>query len=526
MMGRTDRQITFSDYWLQGKIKEDSYWHKIRKWALENLDEDIFKPMYSNCGRSSVPPIYTFLGFLVQLEKGYSDREFEEASMFDDRVKYAITAPRDFNGIDAVTLHDHRARMFNSDTGIKIFIQVLDKMEKEGMFSKENLHVIDSFMVWGASARQDTYTMIYQGIKMLLRLNKLGNISTEGVVFNRNDYDKDQRKPEVNWDDEKDKEMQLDGLVRDAISLVTYIRKMTKGEDTDLLAACNLLERIATQDVEKDKNGVYKIVKGTAKDRIISVHDPEMRHGHKTSSKIQDGYKAEIITGGIKGEVVLGVIVDSANVVDGTHMPDLIDKIEANGFHIDKLYGDTAYSNFEEIEKKQKTGMEFCVKVRGAVSKNGLFSKEDFKIDLENGTVTCPNNQMVEFDKERIKNREKTIISFNNACTECPLRAQCTNAKKGSRQVTIHPYEDKLQQQREYQKTQEFKDDYSKRSNGERAISNITRHGGREARYIGKKKTEWQLIMVGLNHNVKKFMGHILAKVKEKSKGQLCPNMS
>jgi hypothetical protein len=42
--------------------------------------------------------------------KGYSDKEFEEESTFDDRIKYAITAPRDFEGIDAVTLHDHRAR--------------------------------------------------------------------------------------------------------------------------------------------------------------------------------------------------------------------------------------------------------------------------------------------------------------------------------------------------------------------------------------------------------------------------------
>jgi len=81
-MGRADRQITFSDYWLQGEIPEDSYWHKIGKWATENLDEEIFQPLFSYYGRPSVSPVYTFTGILVQLEKGYSDREFEAESNF------------------------------------------------------------------------------------------------------------------------------------------------------------------------------------------------------------------------------------------------------------------------------------------------------------------------------------------------------------------------------------------------------------------------------------------------------------
>ena len=68
------------------------------------------------------------------------------------------------------------------------------------------------------------------------------------------------------------------------------------------------------------------MINGTAKDRIISVNDPEMRHGHKTSSKIQDGYKSEIITGGEKGELVLGVKTDAANTFDGAHLHKFIKK--------------------------------------------------------------------------------------------------------------------------------------------------------------------------------------------------------
>lgn len=524
MLGRTEKQISFSDYWLEGKIPEDSYWYKMRKWAEENLSEEMFQPLFSYYGRPSILPIYTFMGMLIQLEKGYSDKEFEEESRFDDRVKYALTAVRDFEGIDSVTMHDHRVRFFNSDIGITIFLQVLKQAKEEGLFSENNLHVIDSFMVWGKSARQDTYTMIYQAIKMLLRLAKLRDITVEGLeVLKGKDYEKERRKPEVNWDDEKDKREQLDRLVKDALSLAGYMREQSKNEDTDILAACDLLERVATQDVEKDDKGKYSIIKGTAKDRIISINDPEMRHGHKTSSKMQDGYKAEIITGGEKGELVLGVKIDAANAVDGEHMSELIDEINETGFEINKLYGDSAYCNFEEIERRETEGMEFRVKTRNAVNKQGYYTKEDFKIDLEEGTITCPAEQRVRFDKKKVKKRKNSTVNFRKSvCENCPLRDKCTSSKNG-RQITIHPYEDRIQEQREYQKTKEFKEDYSKRSNGERTIAEITRHGGRKGRYVGKEKTKFQVLMACINNNIKKIMGHILNKPKEPNVGVVRP---
>lgn len=78
MMGSTEKQITFSDCWLEGKIPDNSYWSKMRKWALENLDEKMFQPLFSYYGRPSVSPIYTFTGILVQLEKGIPTGNLKE----------------------------------------------------------------------------------------------------------------------------------------------------------------------------------------------------------------------------------------------------------------------------------------------------------------------------------------------------------------------------------------------------------------------------------------------------------------
>ena len=471
-------------------------------------------------------PIYTFTAMLIQLEKGYSDREMEEETRFDDRVKYGITAPRDFNGIDANTLSDHRKRYFNSETGRKIFIQTIEKAREEGMFSEENLNVIDTFMIWGAASRQDIYKLIYQGIKMVLKFAGFYEMEKEALeVLNRNDYYKEHKKPKIDWDSEEEKQKLLEGLVKDAITLVEHFRKGELPED--LKEACDLLERIAKQDVKIDKNGNVSMLKGTAKDRIISVNDPEMRHGRKTSSRNSDGYKAEIITGGEKASIIVAVEVDGANTEDGRYMGELIDEAKSNGVEIDKIYGDSAYSDFEEMEKR-KEEMDFCVKVRPSYNGTGGYTKDEFKIDLEEGVVTCPGGNVKEFEaKGVLEERKKISVHFpEKTCSDCPQKEKCTKSKEG-RGISIHPYEDKLQEQREYQKTEEFKEDYSRRANGERTISHITAHGGRKSRYRGKKKTKWQIIMASINHNLKMIMGYIQNKTKpDISRGELCPQMS
>jgi hypothetical protein len=48
-------------------------------------------------------------------------------------------------------------------------------------------------------------------------------------------------------------------------------------------------------DVERTPEGGCKIEKGTASDRLISLHDTEMRHGRKSASKKFNGHKVSTI---------------------------------------------------------------------------------------------------------------------------------------------------------------------------------------------------------------------------------------
>jgi hypothetical protein len=56
------------------------------------------------------------------------------------------------------------------------------------------------------------------------------------------------------------------------------------------------LNQLIGRDIER-KGGALKLKKGVAKDGLISVQDPEMRHDCQISSKLFNGYKAAIAGG-------------------------------------------------------------------------------------------------------------------------------------------------------------------------------------------------------------------------------------
>ncbi len=69
--------------------------------------------------------------------------------------------------------------------------------------------------------------------------------------------------------------------------------------------------RLIAQDVEEKPGGGFQVKSGTAKDRVLSVHDPEMRHGRKSASKRFNGHKAAVAVE-MESQLITGVEVLAA----------------------------------------------------------------------------------------------------------------------------------------------------------------------------------------------------------------------
>jgi len=91
------------------------------------------------------------------------------------------------------------------------------------------------------------------------------------------------------------------------------------------------------------------------------------------------------------------------------------------------------------------------------------------------------------------------------ACFHCPVRTQCTRAKREPRTVTVRTEVDHaaLQAARQRQTTPDFKDAYAIRAGIESSISQgVRRSDVRRTRSIGQAKTQLQQILIAVALNV------------------------
>jgi hypothetical protein len=88
-------------------------------------------------------------------------------------------------------------------------------------------------------------------------------------------------------------------------------------------------------------------------------------------------------------------------------------------------------------------------------------------------------------------------------CAACELRESCTASKKGQgRTVSLHPQEALLQQARALQKSAAFGEYKKRRQVSEHRIARLVHLGIRQARYFGRAKTRFQLLMAATVANL------------------------
>ena len=117
-----------------------------------------------------------------------------------------------------------------------------------------------------------------------------------------------------------------------------------RAESQQIVAAAELLGRLLLQDVERTDDGV-SLKDGVSRDRMMSVHDPEMRHGHKSSSRRFDGYKTAIVVG-TGTQLITAVEVLPGNAPDNLEALELVEQSEANtGVLVVEAIGDAAYGD-------------------------------------------------------------------------------------------------------------------------------------------------------------------------------------
>lgn len=475
-------------------------------------DED-FAGLYNlKMGRPSVPPSLLATALVLQTYDKVSDDEARRRAAYDLQWKVALGVPVDDQPFAKSTLWEFRAQLVLKDEQRAIFKRSLDLAKKRGFFKgKRKLKLaLDTTNILGRGAVKDTYNLLADGIVRVLRVRAKHAGEELDAYVEREGFRRYVGEPslkgvaEINWDDAGQRRAFLNEIVADADRLLEQVRE-TRGklaenspEDLQLTEAAGLLSRVLQQDIERLAGGPM-LREGVAKDRMPSVHDPEMRHGRKSKAKRFDGHKAQVAVD-TDSQIITAVGVGAGNGPDHEQALELVEQSEElTGFAALETIGDCAYGDGATRQRFADAKRKLVAKVP-ATTNRGYFPKTQFLIDLEAHRCTCPAQQMT--TNFRPASKGGGVFRFAAVvCGTCPLRGQCVQGA-GGRTVQVHPQEALLQAARTFQLSPAFRPYRAARQVVEHRLARLVQLGIRQARYVGRSKTLFQLAMAAAVANL------------------------
>ncbi|MBW2420140.1 MAG: IS1182 family transposase, partial [Deltaproteobacteria bacterium] len=460
-------------------------------------------------GRPSVPPSQLAVALLLQAHDSVSDEEAIARSSFDLRWKVALGLDLDEKLCAKSTLQRFRAQLVLQEATGQLFDRGVEACRAAGLLKRTTLSAaIDTTPILGRGAVRDTYNLVSDGIRHVVdeacRLKgweRNGTVEAEGLP--RHFAASFKGSMDLDWSDAEEKRAVVGQLVADARVALSLATRALRGYAKDaavtqpLREAQQLLADLLSQDIddEPEDGGGPSIRRGTAKDRIVSTTDPEMRHGHKSHSKGFEGYKAAIVAETESG-VILATDVRAGNVHDREGAAELVAQAaERSEQELEEVLGDTAYGDLETRGSIEALGAEMIAKAPPGTRK-GMFDRRDFRVDSSRGVARCPaGKRSIRRDAVTGNDPGWTYVFSRKDCGPCRLRAKCTKSRAAARAVRITEKTEALWHLPRQQKTKRFRRRYRKRVVVEHRIGRMIQLGARQAKYFGNAKTGFQIAL-------------------------------
>jgi IS5 family transposase len=443
--------------------------------------DEMFADLFgSGRGRPSVPADVIATVMVLQALEGLSDRD--AIIQLRTSIAWKVACGRSLadEGFHPTVLTLWRNKLRDSGRPQRIFDAVREVIAATGVLAGKTRRALDSTVLDDAVIRQDAIMQLVAQIRRVRRVVPQARV----VTLVAHDYDNDVGKPPCAWNDPADIDRVVTELVNDALVVLDTLEGVALDEAQ--AEAVGLLALVAGQDVEPgDGEGTWRIAPETRPDRMVSVHDPESRHVHKTTSNYRDGFKAHL---GVEPDtgLVTACVLTAGNVGDAQAAPGLLagETVPVEVL-ADSAYGAGAFR--AHLAEHGHTATIKPIPLRAQIP--GGFTIGDFIIDTTAMTATCPNGITVAIQPRSRQAR------FLHRCEGCPVRQRCTRSAAGKK-LSLNEHHDLLAAARAHALTPAFIDPYQQhRPMVERTIAWLVRRGGRKVRYRGIARNR-----IGLAH--------------------------
>src|SRR5690349_20924162 len=457
-------------------------------------------------GQPPVPPARLALAVILQAYTKVSDDEVIEATVMDRRWQLVLDCMNaEEPPFSKGTLVGFRKRLIERSLDRRLVERTVELAAATGEFGARALRAaLDSSPLWGAGRVEDTFNLMGHALRKALGviavLQGRGQAAGTGVLAALAGVPQLAASSlkaalDADWDDPAAR----DAALAQVLGFLDQVGGFVAGQAGGEAAARAVAVARQVRDQDMDLTGaVPSLRRGVARDRRISVEDPDMRHGRKSRSVLFDGYKRHVMRDLDTG-LVPAVGITAANAPEASVTGDIAADLEAAGWQLAELHIDRAYLSSALVRDRDGDLAIFC-KAWRVRNTGGRFAKDQFSIDFGSGRLTCPAGVSMPFEPG------KTVRFPKDTCAACPLRARCTASSNG-RSVAIHPDEALLAELRQRQQTPQGRAKLRERVAVEHALAHVGHWQGRRARYRGTRKNLFDLRRVAVVHNL-----HVIAR--------------
>lgn len=491
MQGKStpDRQMLDAAAFCRQLVPDDSVQAFLADHRKELFSDGDFADLFpSGKGRPSIPVEVICSVMVLQALEGLSDRD--AIRQLRNRIdwKVACGLALDDEGFDPSVLTYWRARLRGSQRPERVFEAVRRVVEETGVIARRHRRALDSTVLDDAVATEDTVTQLISQVRRVL-----ATVPAAAGTPLSHDYAR-VGKPLIDWNDAREREAIVSVLVNDAIALLEAVAPLELSDEQ--ADAVGLLALVASQDVEPgEEEGSWRIAWRVAKDRLISTVDPESRHAHKSVSVHREGFKVHLAVEPETG-IVTAAVLTPANTPDGSVAGTLLAEETTSLL----VLADSAYGPGETRAALRRAGHRLAIKpmpLRPAVP--GGFTRDDFVVDEEAGTITCPAGNVTAIPPSR-------KARFGRFCSTCQFRSSCTTAETG-KAINLTPDDAELVTARQEWRDGTHRDDYrTYRPMVERGMAWLVANNNRRLRYRGVERNNLWLKMRVASLNLRRLV--------------------
>ncbi len=495
---KSPQESFYGSYLYDRIVPDDHLLRKINQVVDFSFIGQILHDRYnSDIGRPAEAPEFMLRLCLLQYIYGDSDRQVVENARLNLAYKYFLGISVDAEVPDYTTVSYFRAKRLGEEKFQSILEQIVRQCIDKGLV-KGNRQIIDSTHI-----RANITISSIAGLVRKCQENVLKTIAKQNAkVAEKLGLPELQNASNVNFSSTQEglqQEIEAAGKLLDSVTDELRAKKISPTEELS-----KDLELLGKAVADREEN---------AKDKLISLADPDARMGKKTST-IWPGYKAHIVMEEESG-IITGVKTTPANATDGSQLKPLLqEQEEAYAIKPKELTGDKAYDwgdNLELLDSNNTIANIAIAKQANRRNGTDYFAVDDFLYDHENIKLMCPaghistNCYRVSLNNYHL-NKPGYAFQFKaSLCNACPLKYKCVKNDEG-RRVHISYYEPYYRQARQRLSTEEGKQAYRNRSKIEQKIADLTRYCGlRRCRYRGLGRAGIHTLLATIACNIKRM---------------------